>query len=211
MARDAVAHRKRNSIVPHPIAAVSSNVDFRYWDPIAVNADEAADAGPQQSAGPQQMVGNGWEWTSTVFAPFPGFRTDAVLHQLLRALLRWSTLCAQGRIAAHRRVHAAAVVPQLVPAGVSVSLLHIPAGGVVMLAPAPENEFVRDVRAGLSGFGQKTLPCRYLYDAVGSALFEAITHPWGVRAHARRRAHSAGARRGDHRLSGRSADGGGIG
>ncbi len=53
---------------------VSSNVDFRYWDPIAVNADEAADtAGPQQSAGPQQMVGNGWEWTSTVFAPFPGF------------------------------------------------------------------------------------------------------------------------------------------
>jgi L-histidine Nalpha-methyltransferase len=46
----------------------------------------------------------------------------------------------------------------------------------MMLAPAPENEFVRDVRAGLSGFGQKTLPCRYLYDAVGSALFEAITH-----------------------------------
>jgi gamma-glutamyl hercynylcysteine S-oxide synthase len=54
-------------------SGVSSNVDFRYWDPIAVNADEAADAGPQQSAGPQQMVGNGWEWTSTVFAPFPGF------------------------------------------------------------------------------------------------------------------------------------------
>jgi len=46
----------------------------------------------------------------------------------------------------------------------------------MMLAPAPENEFLRDVRAGLSGFGQKTLPCRYLYDAVGSALFEAITH-----------------------------------
>jgi L-histidine Nalpha-methyltransferase len=45
-----------------------------------------------------------------------------------------------------------------------------------MLAPAPDNEFVRDVRAGLSGFGQKTLPCRYFYDAVGSALFEAITH-----------------------------------
>jgi formylglycine-generating enzyme required for sulfatase activity len=21
------------------------------------------------------MIGNGWEWTSTVFAPFPGFRT----------------------------------------------------------------------------------------------------------------------------------------
>jgi len=49
--------------------AVSSNVDFRYWDPIAVNADEE-----QDGAGPQQMVGNGWEWTSTIFAPFPGFK-----------------------------------------------------------------------------------------------------------------------------------------
>jgi dimethylhistidine N-methyltransferase len=45
-----------------------------------------------------------------------------------------------------------------------------------MLAPAIDNQFVREVHAGLSGFGQKTLPCRYFYDAVGSALFEAITH-----------------------------------
>jgi formylglycine-generating enzyme required for sulfatase activity len=49
--------------------AISSNVDFRYWDPIAVTADELLEDG----ASPQQMVGNGWEWTSTVFAPFPGF------------------------------------------------------------------------------------------------------------------------------------------
>jgi formylglycine-generating enzyme required for sulfatase activity len=48
---------------------VSSNVDFRYWDPIAVNADEQ----PGEEATPQQMVGNGWEWTTTVFGPFPGF------------------------------------------------------------------------------------------------------------------------------------------
>jgi formylglycine-generating enzyme required for sulfatase activity len=48
---------------------VSCNVDFRYWDPIPVTADERPGAGPA----PQQMVGNGWEWTSTVFAPFPGF------------------------------------------------------------------------------------------------------------------------------------------
>ena len=37
------------------------------------------------------------------------------------------------------------------------------------------NEFARDVRAGLTRTEQKTLPCRYLYDEVGSALFEAIT------------------------------------
>jgi len=49
-------------------AAISCNADFRYWDPIPVDADESP-----QNAGPEQMVGNGWEWTSTVFAPFPGF------------------------------------------------------------------------------------------------------------------------------------------
>jgi gamma-glutamyl hercynylcysteine S-oxide synthase len=54
--------------------ATSSNVDFRYWDPIAVNADETPEDGASpQHAGPQQMIGNGWEWTSSVFAPFPGF------------------------------------------------------------------------------------------------------------------------------------------
>jgi iron(II)-dependent oxidoreductase len=46
-------------------APVSANLDFRRWDPVSV--DEGA---PDV----QQMVGNGWEWTSTVFAPFPGFQ-----------------------------------------------------------------------------------------------------------------------------------------
>jgi L-histidine Nalpha-methyltransferase len=37
------------------------------------------------------------------------------------------------------------------------------------------SEFAAEVRAGLLREGQKTLPCRYLYDDVGSALFEAIS------------------------------------
>jgi len=44
-----------------------------------------------------------------------------------------------------------------------------------MQARVLANEFAREVRAGLTGAQQKTLPCRYLYDEVGSALFEAIT------------------------------------
>ena len=43
------------------------------------------------------------------------------------------------------------------------------------MTPVLDNEFAREVRAGLNTAGQKTLPCRYLYDDVGSALFEAIT------------------------------------
>jgi len=47
--------------------APSGNVDFRYWDPIPVTADGM----PEHT--PAQMIGNGWEWTSTMFGPFPGF------------------------------------------------------------------------------------------------------------------------------------------
>jgi formylglycine-generating enzyme required for sulfatase activity len=48
-------------------APAGSNFDFRRWDPAPVTADD----GPVQ--GPMQMASNGWEWTSTLFAPFPGF------------------------------------------------------------------------------------------------------------------------------------------
>jgi len=36
-------------------------------------------------------------------------------------------------------------------------------------------QFARDVRAGLDQPGQKWIACKYFYDAVGSALFEAIS------------------------------------
>ena len=45
-----------------------------------------------------------------------------------------------------------------------------------MFARAVDTQFARDVRAGLMRTSQQTLPCRYLYDDVGSALFEAITY-----------------------------------
>jgi formylglycine-generating enzyme required for sulfatase activity len=46
----------------------SQNVDFRYWDPISVTADDDSEGGPAQ------LTGNGWEWTSTLFGSFPGFQ-----------------------------------------------------------------------------------------------------------------------------------------
>lgn len=46
------------------------NFDFKRWDPESVTAISAGDS----AFGISQLVGNGWEWTSTIFAPFPGFR-----------------------------------------------------------------------------------------------------------------------------------------
>jgi ergothioneine biosynthesis protein EgtB len=45
------------------------NADFASWDPVPVNALPSG----RSAFGVQGMVGNGWEWTSTPFAPFPGF------------------------------------------------------------------------------------------------------------------------------------------
>lgn len=49
-----------------------------------------------------------------------------------------------------------------------------------MLVPAVATntnyEFASGVRAGLSRHGQKELPSKYLYDEVGSSLFEVISH-----------------------------------
>src|SRR5690242_15992360 len=43
------------------------------------------------------------------------------------------------------------------------------------ITPDPVYDFAAEVRAGLTRFGQKELPSKYLYDDVGSALFEVIS------------------------------------
>jgi iron(II)-dependent oxidoreductase len=45
------------------------NFDFLRWSPAPVNAFPEG----QSAFGVHGLLGNGWEWTSTEFAPFPGF------------------------------------------------------------------------------------------------------------------------------------------
>jgi len=49
------------------------NFDFQHWDPVPVGSYSAG----KSAWGVHDLVGNGWEWTSTVFAGFPGFRPMA--------------------------------------------------------------------------------------------------------------------------------------
>jgi ergothioneine biosynthesis protein EgtB len=46
------------------------NFDFQQWDPTPVDAHPDGDS----AFGVSDLVGNGWEWTSTPFAPFEGFK-----------------------------------------------------------------------------------------------------------------------------------------
>lgn len=46
------------------------NANFENWNPVPVNA--ASETG--SAFGVAGMAGNGWEWTSSLFAPFEGFR-----------------------------------------------------------------------------------------------------------------------------------------
>ena len=52
---------------PSPIHGV---FDFSSWDPEPAGSHPAG----RSAWGVDDLVGNGWNWTSTVFAPFPGFR-----------------------------------------------------------------------------------------------------------------------------------------
>lgn len=52
-----------------PPEGAHGNFHFKSWDPCPVDAHPMG----ASAFGVQDMVGNGWEWTSTVFGPLPGF------------------------------------------------------------------------------------------------------------------------------------------
>ena len=52
-----------------PADRARANMDFASWEPVPAGARPAG----ASAWGVHDLAGNGWEWTSTIFGPFPGF------------------------------------------------------------------------------------------------------------------------------------------
>ncbi len=109
------------------------NFDFKQWDP----APAGAHPDGASAFGVHDLVGNGWEWTRTEIRTVPWICGDALLPRLFREFLRWQTLRDEGRVAANGCVHVAAILPELVPAALSVRLRDIPLRGRLAIAGQP--------------------------------------------------------------------------
>ena len=155
-------------------APESSRGNFHHqnWDATPVDAHPAG----ASAFGVEDLIGNGWEWTSTRIRSLAWIQAFLVLSRLLGQFFRRQTFRDEGRIAANRCLHAAAIFPQLVPAALPARVRYFPLHGgidhgIALRECRPQalraqslSEFCSDVVMGLSHPGQKELPSKYLYD-----------------------------------------------
>ena len=133
--------------------------------------------------GVHDLVGNGWEWTSTVFGPFPGFEPMASYPGVLGRVLRRPALRDEGRVAGDGARTGAPQLPQLVPPQLSRTSTRRSERSprcepMAVINRSLAAEFAADVRRDLA-LTPKQLQSKYLYDALGSSLFDAICRlPW---------------------------------
>src|SRR5579863_315279 len=119
------------------------------------------------------------EWVGMDFEPLRAssrLPAVSVLRRLFRQLLRRHALCDEGWVATHGTVHAPPIFPELVPAALPICLRGIQDCFMLTntIVADVAADFAADIRAGLTKAGQKELPSKYLYDTLGSKLFDVI-------------------------------------
>src|SRR4051812_25106834 len=121
--------------------------------------------------------------------PVSRIRADAIVSRVLSRFFRRRTLRDERGFARDGTGVIASELPQLVPRTLSIRVRHIPlrAGGAMSRPTSPGQAIAADdaVAAFAADVGYylllepRQLPSRYLYDPLGSALFDAICWlPW---------------------------------
>ena len=92
IARQANARTRGAITIPtrHPACLISR---------VGIPSRRAAIPAGASAWGVEDLVGNGWEWTDTAFAPFPGFRAHTVVPGVLGRFLRRRAFRDEGRVA----------------------------------------------------------------------------------------------------------------
>jgi hypothetical protein len=101
--------------LPHPRTACSTSR-------AGIRSRPAGRPAGASALGRRTTCGNGWEWTSTVFAPFDGFSPLPSYPEYSADFFDGSALRDQGRLAGHVARSVAPRLPELVPAALPLCL-----------------------------------------------------------------------------------------
>ena len=162
----------------------TANFDFARFEPAPVGSHP----GGASAWGVHDLVGNGWEWTSTVFGPFDGFAPMASYPEYSADFFDGQHYVMKGASPATARELVRRSFRNWFRAELSVHVREVQNSVNAMQSLAsPDNatatrrspiEFAADVRRDLQ-LTPKQLQSKYFYDALGSSLFEAICRlPW---------------------------------